>query len=209
MCKPKKQCYYELLGVSKDANDEQLKKSFRNLALKYHPDKNLDNSEEATIKFREIQEAYAVLIDPQERSWYDAHKDLILSGFDKDSIDDQSFDVYPYFSSSCYSSFDDSENSFYTVYRKVFDTLVKEDLPYYKEDYEQPPSFGYSDTLYKDVHLFYSFWQSYWTPKTFSYLDHYNILEAPNRRVARLMEKENKKLRDAEKKKRNEEIRVC
>ena len=54
--------YYEVLGVNVGATQDEIKKSFRNLALKYHPDKN-GNSEESRQKFMKIVEAYAVLSD--------------------------------------------------------------------------------------------------------------------------------------------------
>jgi DnaJ family protein A protein 5 len=59
------------------------------------------------------------------------------------------------------------------------------------------------------VHDFYSFWESFCTAKSFAWKDEYDTREAPNRRVRRLMEAENKKLRDVSKKERNAEIRVC
>lgn len=204
-----KRCYYDVLEVEKTASDEEIRKSYKLLALKYHPDKNMDNLDRATEAFREVKAAYEVLSNPQERCWYDKHRDVILAGADRDDINDQCFDVYPYFSSACYTDYDDSENGFYTVYRGVFEEIAKEDLPYYDDDHrEKPPSFGYSTSPYSEVHLFYSFWESYSTAKTFNYLDEYNILDAPNRRVARLMTKENNKHKEAAKKKRNEEIRV-
>ena len=66
-----KRDYYEVLGVSKDATDEQLKKAYRKLAKKYHPDANLDNKKEAEKKFKEVNEAYETLSDPQKRRMYD------------------------------------------------------------------------------------------------------------------------------------------
>lgn len=73
-----KTCYYELLGVETHASDLELKKAYRKKALQYHPDKNPDNVEEATQKFAVIRAAYEVLSDPQERAWYDSHKEQIL-----------------------------------------------------------------------------------------------------------------------------------
>lgn len=63
--------YYEILGVSAEATMEEIKKSFRNLALKYHPDKN-KNSEESKQKFMKIVEAYEVLSNDQARKTYDS-----------------------------------------------------------------------------------------------------------------------------------------
>ena len=64
-----KRDYYEILGVSKDADEKELKKAFRSLARKYHPDKN--DAPDADEKFKEIQEAYAVLSDAEKRRNYD------------------------------------------------------------------------------------------------------------------------------------------
>jgi DnaJ-class molecular chaperone len=65
-----KRDYYEVLGVSKDASDDEIKKAFRKLAVKYHPDKNPGNKE-AEEKFKEANEAYSVLSDKTKRSRYD------------------------------------------------------------------------------------------------------------------------------------------
>lgn len=66
-----KRDYYEVLGVSKNATDEELKKAYRKMAKKYHPDANQDNKAEAEAKFKEVNEAYENLSDPQKRKMYD------------------------------------------------------------------------------------------------------------------------------------------
>ena len=66
-----KKDYYEVLGVSKNASEADIKKAFRKLAIKYHPDKNRDNPKEAEEKFKEVNEAYSVLSDETKRAQYD------------------------------------------------------------------------------------------------------------------------------------------
>ena len=64
------QCYYEILSVQKNCSDGELKKSYRRMAMKFHPDRNPDNKE-AEHKFKEVKEAYEILSDPQKRAAYD------------------------------------------------------------------------------------------------------------------------------------------
>jgi len=70
MSKGKKD-YYEILGVGKDATEEEIKKAYKKLALKWHPDKNPDNREQAQKNFQEIAEAYSTLSDKDKRRKYD------------------------------------------------------------------------------------------------------------------------------------------
>lgn len=65
-----KRDYYEVLGISKDAGEAEIKKAYRKLAVKYHPDKNPGNKD-AEEKFREATEAYEILKDSDKRSKYD------------------------------------------------------------------------------------------------------------------------------------------
>jgi molecular chaperone DnaJ len=71
--------YYDILGVSQDADKSQIKKAYRKLAMKYHPDKNPDNKE-AEEKFKEINEAYEVLSDEDKRAVYDRYGKAGLEG---------------------------------------------------------------------------------------------------------------------------------
>src|SRR4029079_12665092 len=68
----KKRDYYEVLGVNRDASEEEIRKSYRKLAMKYHPDRNPD-SKDTEEKFKEAKEAYEVLSEAEKRRAYDAY----------------------------------------------------------------------------------------------------------------------------------------
>ena len=72
--------YYEVLGLQKGASDDEIKRAFRKLAIKYHPDKNQGNKE-AEEKFKEINEAYQVLSDPEKKANYDRFGTAEPGGF--------------------------------------------------------------------------------------------------------------------------------
>src|SRR5271154_2541421 len=72
--------YYEVLGVSRTAAIEEIKAAYRKCALKWHPDRNPENKQEAEVKFRESTEAYSILSDQQKRQIYDTYGHAGLSG---------------------------------------------------------------------------------------------------------------------------------
>ncbi|XP_075899830.1 dnaJ homolog subfamily C member 21 isoform X2 [Nelusetta ayraudi] len=205
-------CHYEVLGVKRDAGDDDLKKAYRKLALKWHPDKNLDNAEEAADHFKLIQAAYEVLSDPQERAWYDNHREALLKGGLSGDYEDDSVDLLQYFTVTCYSGFGDDEKGFYAVYRNVFESIIKEEMEHSKveeeDDDEAFPTFGDSQSDYDTVvHIFYGYWQSFCTRKNFAWKEEYDTRQASNRWEKRAMEKENKKTREKSRKERNELVR--
>ena len=95
-----KKDFYEVLGVKKSDGDEIIKKAYRKLALKWHPDKNPENKEEAEEKFKEIGEAYSVLSDPDKRAAYDRYGHTGFSGtsgFDSGFSFTDASDIFKHF----------------------------------------------------------------------------------------------------------------
>src|SRR4051812_24734943 len=125
---PMKTCLYEVLDVERTADADTLKKSYKKLALRWHPDKNPNNAEEASNKFKLIREAYEVLSDLHERAWYDSHRESILrgqkpgassgkaGGNGEEELDPDGLQLFQYFSVSCFNAYDDAADGFYTVY---------------------------------------------------------------------------------------------
>ena len=74
-----KKDYYEVLGVDRQADAAAIKKAYRKLAKKYHPDTNKDNPQ-AEQKFKEVSEAYAILSDPEKKSMYDRFGHVAFDG---------------------------------------------------------------------------------------------------------------------------------
>ncbi|KAK5256141.1 hypothetical protein LTR16_003929, partial [Cryomyces antarcticus] len=201
--------YYELLGIERQATDDDVKKAYRRKALELHPDRNYGNVEEATKLFAEVQAAYEVLSDPQERAWYDSHETAVLRGDDADqdvpyehniriTTADEITRIVRKFNSGV--DFTDSPNGFFGFLRDTFATLAREEeaaADWEGLDVVDYPSFGHKADKYDDVvKPFYAIWSGFATKKTFSWKDVYRYSEAPDRAIRRLMEKENKRLRD-------------
>jgi len=99
-----KRDYYEILGISREASSEEIKKAYRKLALKFHPDRNPGNKE-AEERFKEAAEAYSILIDSEKRSIYDRFGDEGLRG--------EGFTGFTGFDSSIFRDFEDILGDFF------------------------------------------------------------------------------------------------
>jgi DnaJ family protein A protein 5 len=200
-------CHYDVLGVERNADDETLKKAYRRACLREHPDKNPTRQEEAAEAFKEVQQAYEVLSDKHERAWYDAHRDAILRGATQrpdngggggDEDDDDAMEamatgglnLWGFFRSSCFAGYGADERSFYRVYGDLFERLAQHDCA------QASPAFGGASADYeKTVRKFYEHWCNFQSAQTFAWCDIYRLSDAPDRRVRRLMEKDNEKRR--------------
>ena len=218
---PAKADYYDLLGIERTATDDELKKAYRRKALELHPDRNYGNVDETTKLFAEIQTAYEVLSDPQERAWYDSHKDILLRG-DQAGANGEEFSYNIRMTTAVEvqqmmlrfngrMEFSDAPSGFYGGLHEFFAQLAKEeDIACQWEDLDplDYPYFGHKDDVYEDVvRPFYSAWTGFATKKSFSWKDSYRLADAPDRRIRRLMEKENKKIRDEAIQEYNDSIR--
>ena len=211
----KKRCHYDVLNVSRDCNEDDLKKAYRTAALKYHPDKNRGREEEAEEEFKLVQEAFEVLSDTHERAWYDSHRDQILRGKQPGDNDDEEgvtqatqVEIMDYFTSTCYGGYNDEEDGFYTIYRMVFSELGKEEtVAAGRKANLSFAEFGTSQSNWNGVKQFYAQWESFSSSKLFGYAEKWNLSEAENREIRRAMDKENKKERAKAKKEYNGLVR--
>ncbi|CAK7208808.1 hypothetical protein SCUCBS95973_000235 [Sporothrix curviconia] len=228
-----KTCYYELLSVERTATDDEIKKAYRRKALELHPDRNLEDTANATRKFAEVQTAYEILSDAQERAWYDSHRDAILRG---DSATDDGaagdnvgprfynnvrltstedlFTLMGRFNSSV--PFTDSPSGFFGILEATFAQLGLEEEAAFSWDGHgdggaQPPQyppFGSANDDYETVgRPFYRDWSNFATLKSFSWKDKYRLSDAPDRAIRRIMEKENKKAREIAAREFNDAVR--
>ncbi|HSA97176.1 MAG TPA: DnaJ domain-containing protein, partial [Acidobacteriota bacterium] len=99
-----KKDYYQVLGVARDASADEVKKAYRQLALRHHPDRN-PGSKEDEEKFKEAAEAYSVLADPEKRSVYDR--------FGHNGLRGEGFQGFSGFDSSVFEDFEDILGNFF------------------------------------------------------------------------------------------------
>lgn len=218
------ECLYDTLGVERTVDPDKLKIAYRKMAMKWHPDKiqqsgagaSPDDYQKATERFQMINRAYEVLSDPVERTWYDSHRERILNASSSSNSANAApgeFDLnlWPYFSPSAFSGFGETGNGFYSVYSEVFKKVHMQEQVfgrmYGNGDVSAAPELGGKDTPYQNVYSFYRYWQGFSTVKDFAWCDKYDVLQAPNRKVRRLMDEENNKVRKRERKEFNNSVR--
>jgi DnaJ family protein A protein 5 len=195
-------CHYEVLGVEKDADDAQLKKAYRKLALKLHPDKNVGDAS-AAEKFKELNASYETLTDATERRWYDDHRDDILAGRDlNDSSSDddvavrkgtrlkkREVNLWPYFNSNAFDGFDGPQG-FYAVYGNAF-RQVEESEERSSDEPEMRCDFGDASSEWEAVKAFYDKFIDFQSQRSFSAYDKYRASTDEGRRMRRAVDQEN------------------
>ncbi|KZT29926.1 DnaJ-domain-containing protein [Neolentinus lepideus HHB14362 ss-1] len=225
--------YYALLEVDESASADDIKargnRSFRRLALIHHPDKNKDDAEGATKRFTAIQQAYEASLDEQERAWYDSHRaalapepdaQTVFEDIKKGTVPPRARDrgltpkhLTPFFDASIWSGYGDDGSSFFTIYRNLFTRLAHDESFY---NTTALPSFGDSTWSWAPTakgeemtaaRTFYNFWTNFATSKEFEWMEVWDLSTAPDRRVRRTMERDNKKARDDARREYNDTVR--
>ena len=204
------------LHLNAKMNGDRVKKAYRRKALELHPDRNYGDTDRTTKLFAEVQSAYEVLSDTQERAWYDSHEDAILRDMDSgnaNGVDGQKRGQYEHSVGFTTADditrmirkfhgnveFTDGPLGFFGFLRETFERLAKEEQVAARndgDDITEYPLFGHEDDNYEDVvRPFYNTWTGFATKKSFAWRDKYRTADANDRRMRRLMEKENKRFR--------------
>ena len=219
-------CLYEVLGAERGCGAEELRRAYRRAALAWHPDKNAHRREEAEERFKEVSNAWEVLSDPNERAWYDRHREQILRSGSRHQAGgdgggpagpgaggvkpDSEPDLFPFFSPGCYRGFGSGPGGFYAVYAAAFADLADlEGRGGVGAGSAGAPRFGCGDSPWAEVAAFYSWWGSFASERDFSWADTWNPLgmRGASRKARRMMEEENRKERRRARAEFNEQVR--
>ena len=163
-----KKDYYKILEIDRQSTPEEIRKAYKKLAMKYHPDKNPENQEESEQKFKEISEAYSILSNPAKKSDYDSFGRTNFQNFDFHNFDAFSF-FNNFFKNANNGEFEsdfnlfndindnnnekpqnDSERRFEEVRRRLRDMNM--DSGFTKNNYEQHyEDDGFSDAFFNNL----------------------------------------------------------
>lgn len=170
------------------------------------------SQDDATASFQELVNAYEVLSDPRERAWYDSHRSQILFSSSNNANSVTSIpNLFSFFSNSVFSGFSDSGKGFYKVYGDIFDKIYMNEVNFSRKlgvgDVKEAPVLGNLKSPYTQVNAFYGYWLGFVTVMDFAWVDEYDSKAGENRKVRRLMEEENKKVRRKAKREYNETVR--
>ena len=205
---------YDILGVEQEASAQEVRTAYRRMALQIHPDKNLQSSEEAAIKFRELQHAYEVLSDPPSRSSYDRHfrQAESVSSFTTnrwafaEPEEEETIELTSFFGAGAYSGYHGGPDGFWTVYTDVFQrihSLEPQDVSVSRGHVwsaradqggantgstRRMPDFGNLSSPYHDVEAFYDAWKSFSSRRDFASACTWDLGLASNRWERRRME---------------------
>ncbi|KAK2078100.1 hypothetical protein QBZ16_003968 [Prototheca wickerhamii] len=174
-------CLYEVLDVEKDADDGVIRLAYRKAALRY-----------------------------------DSHRDAILRSGERhqagggaspgDMVRPEDMDLFGFFTSTAYTGYGDGPSGFYAVYSRVFANLAKAEAASSKQAGSHA-AFGTSSSPWSEVNAFYNHWAGFVSKRDFSWADEYDVRQAPNRKVRRMIESENEKARKAARREFNEQVR--
>ncbi|GAA6041411.1 hypothetical protein JCM8097_005237 [Rhodosporidiobolus ruineniae] len=223
--------HYEVLGIEATASQDEIKKAFRKIALREHPDKNPHDVEGATQRFARIQAAYECLSDEQERAYYDDHREDIASGGGTSEADASFFDqvrrgqrappqskratpgrglqtphLMSFFQAGAWSGYDESPTGFYNTFSTLFSLLAGDETAW-SSPYLYPSFPSSLSPPASDLKSFYATWQNFTTEKDFAWKDLYRVDEDAPRWQRREIDKENMRARNAAKKEYNEAVR--
>lgn len=215
-----KKCYYEILGVDHLASEADIKKAYRKKALELHPDKNFGDVENATSRFAEIQSAYEILADSQERAWYDSYRVSLLRERNLNT-EGQKQKIFQFTSANDVIAltnrfhrsmpFNNESSGFYGIFGKVFSEIAYEEELFCLNEGLQPkvyPTFGSSNDIYEThVKPFYQIWVNFSTQKAFSCIDFYRR-EKLNRATRRILDKKIKRHQEERIREYNNAIRA-
>jgi curved DNA-binding protein CbpA len=187
-----RRCHYDILSVTQDASEAELKRAYRQKALEWHPDRNAHDPDRATAEFQIVQAAYAVLTDPNERAWYDLHRDEILAvskptsdGEDQssNSLEPAPLELFAYFSPSAYHGYTDDVGAFFPTFGALFHELDLEESAIRAQQQQtgrmnaatikptagtsRAPEFGRSSSSWAEVDAFYAHWRGFQTARTY------------------------------------------